>query len=167
MSTIAKVAEFHEAFGQPSADRPRLPEARQRESVDIGIEGLNDALETFRYGAQLGCRRCLRLALITEELRELAESLRDDDSKGCLDALVDLRYVSDGTVIEFGLHRQAATHARSGNAWSTFDEAFRRVHAANMAKLGPDGKPILDERGKIRKPEEWVAPDLSDLVRLG
>jgi predicted HAD superfamily Cof-like phosphohydrolase len=27
--------------------------------------------------------------------------------------------------------------------------------AANMAKLGPDGKPIYDEQGKIRKPANW------------
>lgn len=164
MNTIAMVAEFHEAFGQPSAPEPHMPESKQHERIGVVIDHLENARLTASMGARLGCRRCLRLRLITEELRELAESMRDDDLTGALDALVDIRYVVDGTVVEFGLDSQAPERARAGHVWTRFDEAFRRVHAANMAKLGPDGKPVIDATGKIRKPEGWTHPDLSDLT---
>jgi predicted HAD superfamily Cof-like phosphohydrolase len=37
---------------------------------------------------------------------------------------------------------------------------FDIVQAANMAKLGPDGKPIIrPEDGKIMKPEGWEPPE--------
>jgi predicted HAD superfamily Cof-like phosphohydrolase len=164
MNTIAMVAEFHEAFSQPSAKGPTLPDTAQQGRIEQGIGGLHEALDAFKSGSVRGCRRCLRLALITEELRELAESMRDDDLVGALDALVDMRYVGDGTAVELGLHTQAPHVSRAGFVWSRFDAAFKRVHAANMAKLGTDGKPVIDAAGKIRKPEGWTHPDLSDLV---
>lgn len=40
-----------------------------------------------------------------------------------------------------------------------FNEIFEIVHSANMAKVGPDGKVIRREDGKILKPEGWVPPD--------
>ena len=43
-------------------------------------------------------------------------------------------------------------------------EAFRRVHASNMSKLGSDGKPIRRSDGKIIKGPNYKAPDLIDLV---
>src|SRR3954463_159828 len=98
MNTIARVAEFHHAFGQPSAETPELPESRQQAVINEAVDWLDEALDHFKYAAGLGCRRSLRLSLITEEIRELAEALRDDDLTGTLDALVDLRYVTDGTV---------------------------------------------------------------------
>lgn len=61
-----------------------------------------------------------------------------------LDALVDLVYVTLQTARKHGFD---------------FNEAWRRVHAANMRKEAhPEGK------GGIRKPTGWVAPDHSDLV---
>jgi predicted HAD superfamily Cof-like phosphohydrolase len=47
---------------------------------------------------------------------------------------------------------------------SAFQEAFRRVHASNMSKVGPDGKPIKDATGKIMKGPNYQKPDLTDLV---
>lgn len=44
------------------------------------------------------------------------------------------------------------------------DQAFKRVHASNMSKLGPDGKPILRADGKVLKGPNYFEPDLSDLV---
>lgn len=48
------------------------------------------------------------------------------------------------------------------------DACWELVHSANMAKLGPDGKPILNpDTGKVVKPEGWVPPDLSLIVGNG
>jgi len=164
MNTIARVAEFHHAFGQPSAETPELPESRQQAVINEAVDWLDEALDHFKYAAGLGCRRSLRLSLITEEIRELAEALRDDDLTGTLDALVDLRYVTDGTVVEFGFNTTCDGPFPRAADRPIFERAFIRVHNANMAKLGPDGKPVLDATGKIKKPEGWTHPDLSDLV---
>lgn len=84
----------------------------------------------------------LRLSLILEELTELAQALGSEsifgdllrdkldnlkltenkDLKEVLDALVDLRYVTDGAVHEFGF----------GNV---HDLAFNEVHKSNMSKF--------------------------------
>jgi len=64
---------------------------------------------------------------------------------------VDLRYVCDGLLVETGLV-------------DVFDEGHRRVHEANMNKLGPDGKPIYDSGGKVIKGPNFKPADLSDLV---
>jgi NTP pyrophosphatase (non-canonical NTP hydrolase) len=45
-----------------------------------------------------------------------------------------------------------------------FVEAFERVAASNMTKLGDDGKPVRNETGKIIKGPNYVAPDLTDLA---
>lgn len=48
---------------------------------------------------------------------------------------------------------------------TTYDEAFLRVHASNMSKVGDDGKPIRREDGKIIKGPNYKPPVLTDLVR--
>ena len=57
--------------------------------------------------------------------------------------MVDLIYFALGTLTEMGVEAGAA---------------FAVVHAANMEKLGPDGRPILHPDGKIAKPAGWVDP---------
>jgi hypothetical protein len=47
------------------------------------------------------------------------------------------------------------------------DRVWEAVHEANMAKLGPDGKPLYHPDGKIKKPEGWVAPDITVIVGDG
>jgi len=68
-----------------------------------------------------------------------------------LDALVDLVYVAMGTAYLHGFD---------------FDEAFRRVHEANMKKKRSIST-ILYGRGSgwdVVKPEGWEPPYLDDLV---
>lgn len=69
-----------------------------------------------------------------------------------LDALVDLVYVALGTAHLHGFD---------------FDEAWARVHEANMLKQGVE-RAADSKRGSsfdVIKPRGWVAPDLRDLVR--
>jgi len=92
-----------------------------------------------------------RVKFMMEELNEYVEAHDKGDKAKALDALVDLVYVVLGTSYLHGFD---------------FNEAWRRVHDANMqkvrAKRAEDSK-----RGSIFdvvKPEGWTAPDLSDLV---
>jgi predicted HAD superfamily Cof-like phosphohydrolase len=155
MNTIEKVLEFHEVFGCTIGRAPGLPNVALPKALTMGSLLLKAATKCFREGAAEGSLECQRLALLTEELTELADAESDVDA---LDALVDLRYVLDGTVIAFGFH-QAVAH----NTSTLFHEAFARVHAVNMSKLH-DGQAVHDSTGKVVKPAGWVAADLSDLV---
>lgn len=88
----------------------------------------------------------LRFRLIQEEFKELMES---QDPDNMIKELADLVYVVLGTFIAFG--------------WD-FDKAFDRVHESNMSKLGPDGKPVYREDGKILKGPAYKPPYMGDLV---
>ena len=85
------------------------------------------------------------------ELEELVEALDKKDKTEILDALLDIQYFLSGTVLACGMQ-------------DIFEAGFDEVHRSNMAKLGPDGKPILDEDGRVVKPEGWQEPDLERFV---
>lgn len=92
-----------------------------------------------------------RVEFLHEELREIEDGYFHDDMEAVLDGLVDLVYVALGTAHIHGFN---------------FNEAFRRVHDANMRKI-PASQATDSKRGyagDIVKPPGWVAPDLSDLV---
>lgn len=160
--TISKVREFHKAFDCAIGERPFIPESHTDDVMRASFD-LANARDALRAAAAKGDLVALRLALITEELVELADALDDGDLESALDALVDMRYVLDGTAIAFGFHRRNIVHGE-GFMTSPFEVAFDRVHAANMRKLGSDGKPVHNAQGKVCKPPGWVAADLSDLV---
>lgn len=87
-----------------------------------------------------------RLMLIREEVEEVATAKWAHE---ILKELADVLYVTYGF---------AASHG-----WD-LDEAFRRVHASNMSKLGLDGKPIYRDDGKVLKGPNYEPPDLRDLI---
>ena len=94
-----------------------------------------------------------RLTLINEEHKELIKAIAEGDLAGELDACIDLIYVLAGTIAVRG--------------WDG-EEAWRRVHAANMTKM-PAPEPTIRaaKTGQIDviKPTNWIAPDLTDLVK--
>jgi len=86
-----------------------------------------------------------------EELDEYRESVFVGDLEGQLDALVDLVYVALGTAYLQGFD---------------FNEAFRRVHEANMKKVRARQKSDSKRASSydVVKPVGWTPPDLSDLT---
>jgi predicted HAD superfamily Cof-like phosphohydrolase len=90
-----------------------------------------------------------RFKLMSEELSEIGEAMIKGDAVGVLDGLVDLDYFIKGTAVEMG--------------WD-FEEAFRRVHDSNMAKMPSDGYAVYRDDGKLIKPKGWQPPCLDDLV---
>lgn len=96
-------------------------------------------------------RAQMRLAILEEEVAELREAVEAGDMTEVLDALCDIQYVLDGTFLEFGLH-------------GLKQEAIEEVHASNMSKLGPDGRPVLRADGKVLKGPAFRRPDLASIL---
>ena len=91
----------------------------------------------------------LRLDLIREELDELTEAMKNKDLLEVADALTDILYVTYGAGHAFGID---------------LDKCFQEVQNSNMSKLGTDGKPIYNERGKVMKGPQYFKPDLTKFV---
>ena len=91
----------------------------------------------------------LRLDLIKEELGELKVAINNKDLKEVADALTDILYVTYGAGHAFGIN---------------LDSCFKEVQNSNMSKLGKDGKPIYNDRGKVMKGPNYFKPDLGKFV---
>ena len=91
----------------------------------------------------------LRYDLIKEELDELKEAMENKDIKEVADALTDILYVTYGAGHAFGVD---------------LDKCFEEVQNSNMSKLGSDGKPIYNDKGKVMKGPNYFKPDLTKFV---
>ena len=91
----------------------------------------------------------LRYELIKEELDEFKLALEKKDLKEVADALTDILYVTYGAGHAFGIN---------------LDKCFIEVQNSNMSKLGLDGKPIYNEKGKVMKGPNYFKPDLTKFV---
>ena len=97
----------------------------------------NDKITTLRY------------ELIKEELDELREAIDSKDMKEVADALTDILYVTYGAGHAFGIN---------------LDKCFEEVQNSNMSKLGLDGKPIYNDKGKVMKGPNYFKPDLNKFI---
>ena len=91
----------------------------------------------------------LRFDLIKEELDELKVAMINRDIKEVADALTDILYVTYGAGHAFGIN---------------LDKCFQEVQNSNMSKLGKDGKPIYNEKGKVMKGPNYFKPNLNKFV---
>ena len=91
----------------------------------------------------------LRYDLIKEELKELQDAIEKKDIREVADALTDILYVTYGAGHAFGIN---------------LDKCFKEVQSLNMSKLGLDGKPIYNEKGKVMKGPNYFKPDLNKFV---
>ena len=92
----------------------------------------------------------LRISLINEEFEELKQAIKDKDIKEVADALTDILYVTYGAGHAFGIN---------------LDKCFDEVQNSNMSKLGNDGKPIYNEKGKVMKGPNYFEPNLSKFLK--
>tara|TARA_B100001115_G_C15654747_1_gene315605 strand:- start:283 stop:654 length:372 start_codon:yes stop_codon:yes gene_type:complete len=91
----------------------------------------------------------LRYDLIKEELDELKAAIDKRDIKEVADALTDILYVTYGAGHAFGID---------------LDKCFEEVQNSNMSKLGSDGKPIYNDKGKVMKGPNYFKPNLGKFV---
>lgn len=95
IDALNQVGEFHKIFKQPIVDIPTIPNEK---------------------------RSVLRVRLISEELKELEEAIRNNDLVEVADALCDIQYVLSGAILEFGMGAK-------------FVELFNEVQRSNMSKF--------------------------------
>ena len=91
----------------------------------------------------------LRYDLIKEELNELELAMKTKNLKEIADALTDILYVTYGAGYAYGVD---------------LDKCFKEVQRANMSKLGEDGKPIYNDKGKVMKGPNYLEPNLKQFV---
>tara|TARA_X000001382_G_C3161829_1_gene176531 strand:+ start:870 stop:1256 length:387 start_codon:yes stop_codon:yes gene_type:complete len=91
----------------------------------------------------------LRLELIREEVAELQAAVDGMDMLAIADGLTDILYVVYGAGHAFGID---------------LDECFHEVHSSNMTKLGPGGRPLYREDGKVMKGPNYREPNLEPFV---
>lgn len=150
MSKLRKqVGEFHNANDQPILEKPQVP-ADDRIRLRLALIA-EEFLELLVAALENDPRDPFVIAEMMTEFREaVADATIKVDLPKLADALADLDYVVEGTRLEFGIDGGPIANA---------------VHAANMAKMGPDGKPLKDSNGKVRKPEGWQPPDIAGELR--
>ena len=139
------VVEFHEAFGHPVAWKPTVP--------DLDIRKLRIKLileELLEYATASGLTLCVNGQDIMFQSLSLIES-GTPSIPDAADGLGDLRYVIDGANLVWGIPGE---------------KVLREVHFSNMSKLGPDGKPLVREDGKILKGPHFNPPRIAEILDL-
>jgi predicted HAD superfamily Cof-like phosphohydrolase len=92
----------------------------------------------------------LYVNLMREEWDELNTAIAEEDKVETLDALIDFIVVTVGAI-----------HSMGADAQGAWDEVMR----TNFAKVDPQtGKVRKREDGKVLKPDNWQAPNLSPFV---
>ena len=119
------VHEFHTAFGLGIKNEP---------TANIGEE-----------------RNLLRFNLMKEENEEYFEAANNNDLVEVADALGDMLYILEGTIIEHGMQHKIV-------------EVFDEIQRSNMSKLGEDGKPIYREDGKVLKGPNYFKPNIKEVL---
>lgn len=137
------IIDFHRKFGLAYDGKPRALEGElyqfRRRFKDEELKEFDECQQELEF--QLSLRPEVR------DQGAIASALEKQ-----LDAIADLVYVVLGTAYMQGFD---------------FREAWRRVHAANMAKVRAEVA-ADSKRGStydVIKPAGWTAPDHSDLVQ--
>lgn len=120
---LENVKQFHETFGANVEDRPVIPsKERVKLRLALILEELTELAQASGVDALADFRNMLLDKIKGIELGTIPAHSQNGNIVECLDALVDLEYVSLGTVLEYGLH-------------NIFNDAGDEVHDSNMSKL--------------------------------
>ena len=93
----------------------------------------------------------LRHRLMAEENEEYLEAALRGDMAEVADALGDQLYILCGTMLRHGLHE-------------VMEAVFLEIQASNLSKLGPDGRPLYREDGKVIKGPNYRRPDVAGVL---
>ncbi len=141
----AAVRQFHEAMGVPVNDSATVLDAETRcLRVRLLLE------EVLEFARASGVRVVADASALDGTLLEVTDDpAAAPDLTAMAQELADVQYVTSGAAVTFGLPLGAV---------------FSEVHAANMRKVGPDGKVQRREDGKVVKPPGWRGPDVARVL---
>ena len=123
--SIQFVKDFHEAFSLIVAEAPT-----------IGVD--KDLLR-------------LRFDLMKEENEEYFEAAMAGDIVEVADALGDMLYILNGTILTHGMQYK-------------IEEIFTEIQRSNMSKLDKEGNPIYREDGKVLKSDQYFKPNIEKIL---
>jgi len=131
---LSKIREFNKIYKIQNNDNPTLLEVERLENFkNILIEEINEVDEIIeRYKELLENKKNLE----KEEKIELLTSLSD--------WLGDIIVYASSEARRFGID---------------INQVLKIIMESNFSKLGADGKPIYDERGKIMKGPNYWKPE--------
>lgn len=93
----------------------------------------------------------LRHKLMEEENQEYLDACKENNLVKIADALGDKFYILCGTILTHGMQH-------------VIEECFDEIHRSNLSKLGPDGKPMRREDGKVIKGPNYIPPNLNPII---
>lgn len=136
------VSEFHTAFGAPN---PKVPTVPPNDRVRLRLQLIREEFfELLDACLDFGTVH-IALRFCDSAVKALIEATVRVDMVKAADAFVDLEYVTEGAMLEFGID--------SG-------PLLEEVHRSNMAKKGGATR----EDGKYLKPEGWTPPDIAGVL---
>ena len=140
------VREFHEAFGLTVRDTPDTGFWNERE---LRVRLMLEEVLEFATAAEV---RITFMGVRISSVAGLAlcATGAPPNLVAMSHELGDVAYVTHGTAVQLGIPLLPVT---------------AEIHSANMRKLNPDGKPTLDERGKVKKPAGWRPADVASVLK--
>lgn len=137
MNNIEQVKEFHQAFQQPVFNADSEPtKERKLLRLKLALEELCELAEAMGLSTSFG----VMLAETSSKMFDIndSEDTRVYNKAEVLDALCDIEYINNGTIVEFGLDEK-------------YLGAFRAVHLSNMSKLCTSETEALETVENYRK----------------
>lgn len=149
-----QVKEFHLAFGHPVHDEPTAIEIdRAQLRINLILEEVVEYMSATIGDADNAeyMNAAIASVLKAMELVKKAQpyEFENPDLVGIADGLGDIGYVVAGAAHEYGIPLNAVNN---------------EIHGSNMTKLGPEGKPIYNEVGKIMKGPDYRPPNVEEIV---
>lgn len=149
VSNFDKVGVFHRAFSLPVEPTPMVPDdATVRLRLALLLEEFHELAEATCQEANENQQAFLATLAKAREQLETLDGFRVDLVE-VADALTDINYVTYGAGHTFGIDLNACCE---------------EVHRSNMSKLGADGKPVKDARGKVLKGPDYSPPELKAVL---
>jgi predicted HAD superfamily Cof-like phosphohydrolase len=158
---VTMVEIFHRAYGFVVRDEPGVPELSGWEKSEVlhytaTLANLARRLKLAAAQANdLGQTNLglvlIRMQLHVEENAELFQAIVEGDLPHVLQEISDVSFVTDGTYLTLGLQHYKPA-------------ADMELLRANMSKLGPGGRPIVDASGRSVKGPDFVPPDMARVL---
>lgn len=156
--TSSRVKAFHTLYDMPIATKyTEMTPERLSMRIGLILEELQELLykgcgiSMTTYFAVGACEEEQQMAeqAASEGLKEALVASNQFDPVEAADALGDIEYVVHGLALELGIDLDAV-----GN----------EIHAANMTKIGADGRPIRRADGKTLKGPYYMPPSISTVL---